>query len=111
MEQAGGPLFMQGSLLLGALLLNLGLVGCSFLPTVEEQKQLVHQNDLRIHQLTPRAFVEEWGKPTYTHQQFTQFFILKDGSFMPQSRLSPGESPKGWDTGLEAGDALFLAYP
>ena len=48
--------------------------GCSSLPSLDQQKQLVQQGDYRIHQLTPRAFLETWGEPTYTHQQFTHFF-------------------------------------
>ena len=84
--------------------------GCSSLPSLDQQKQLVRQGDYRIHQLTPRAFVETWGEPTYTHQQFTHFFGMQDGQLIPQSRMALGESPQGWETGLAAGDALFLAY-
>jgi len=83
---------------------------CSGVPSLEEQKRFIQQNDIRMHDLTPRAFVEVWGKPTYAHQQFSQFFVMKDGSLIPQSRLSLGDSPQGWETGLEAGDALFLGY-
>lgn len=93
-----------------ALSLIVTFVACSIMPSLEEQKRSVQQNDIRVHYLTPRAFVEVWGKPTYTHQQFSQFFVMKDGSLIPQSRLSLGESPQGWETGLEAGDALFVGY-
>ena len=54
--------------------------------------------------------MEVWGKPTYARHQFSQFFVMKDGSFIPQSRLSLGDSPQGWETGLEAGEALFMGY-
>ncbi len=93
-----------------ALPLSVVCVACSNMSSLEEQKSFVKQNDIRLHDLSPRAFVEVWGKPTYAHHQFSQFFIMKDGSFMPQSRVSLGDSPKGWDTGLEAGDALFVGY-
>jgi len=78
--------------------------------SLEEQKRLIRQNDMRVQRLTPRAFVEVWGKPTYAHQQFSQFFVMKDGSLIPQSRLALGGAPQGWDTGLDAGDALFVGY-
>ncbi|NGZ04470.1 MAG: hypothetical protein CV090_15620 [Nitrospira sp. WS238] len=87
------------------------IMACSTSPTLDAQKQLIRRGDLQIHRLTPRAFVETWGDPTYIHQEFSQFFVMNDGSLIPQSRLALGESPKGWETGLEAGDALFLGYP
>lgn len=98
---------------ISTLLLIVPLVvfmACSNLPALEAQKQLIQRGDLQVQRLTPRAFVETWGDPTYMHQEFTHFFAMSDGSLIPQSRLALGESPKGWETGLEAGDALFLAY-
>jgi hypothetical protein len=71
----------------------------------------VRDNQLVLHQLTPRAFVGAWGAPTYQHAEFMQFFGMKDDSLTPRSRLPSGEPPRGWEGGLEAGDALFLAYP
>jgi hypothetical protein len=98
---------------IGTLLLTVPLVvfmACSSLPALETQKQLIQRGDLQVQRLTPRAFVETWGDPTYMRQEFTHFFVMNDGSLIPQSRLALGESPKGWETGLEAGDSLFLAY-
>jgi hypothetical protein len=40
-----------------------------------------------------------------------QFFGMKDDSLMPRSRLASGEPPRGWEGRIDAGDALFLAYP
>lgn len=85
-------------------------VSCSSMPSIDQQKQLVRSGDFRIQQLTPMAFVETWGDPTYTHQQFTHFFGMQDGRLIPQARLALGESPQGGETGMAAGDALFLAY-
>lgn len=90
--------------------LGLVSVACSSVPPIDHQTQLVRSGEFRIQQLTPRAFVETWGEPTYTHQQFTHFFGMQDGRLIPQARLALGESPQGWETGLTAGDALFLAY-
>lgn len=59
----------------------------------------------------PRAFVGAWGAPTYQHAEFMQFFGMKDDSLIPRSRLVSGEPPRGWEVRIEAGDALFLAYP
>ena len=92
------------------LFIGVLVVGCSELPSFDQQKRLVQEGDFRIHQLTPRAFVEIWGQPTYTHQQFTHFFGMQDGRLIPQARMALGESPQGWETGLAAGEALFLAY-
>lgn len=49
----------------GWLLVGLLSVGCSSLPSLDRQKQLVQQGDYRIQQLTPRAFVEIWGADLY----------------------------------------------
>jgi hypothetical protein len=83
---------------------------CSGLPSLAQQKRLVEAGDFKIHQLTPTAFVETWGPPTYAHQQFTHFFAMQGGRLIPQARMALGESPQGWETGLAAGDALFLGY-
>jgi hypothetical protein len=40
-----------------------------------------------------------------------QFFGMNDDSLIPRSRLASGEPPRGWEVRIEAGDALFLAYP
>jgi hypothetical protein len=99
-----------GLVFLIGFLFSFTFTGCSSLPKLDAQKQLIERGDLQVQRLTPRAFAEIWGNPTYTHQEFTHFFAMNDGSLVPQSRLALGESPKGWETGLEAGEALFLAY-
>ncbi len=87
------------------------VLSCSVMPPLEEQERHVRDNELVLHQLTPRAFVGAWGAPTYQHVEFMQFFGMKDDSLMPRSRLPSGEPPRGWEGLIEAGDALFLAYP
>ena len=87
------------------------VLSCSGMPSLEEQERHVRDNQLVLHQLTPRAFVGVWGAPTYQHAEFMQFFGMKDDSLMPRSRLPSGEPPRGWEGLIEAGDALFLAYP
>lgn len=86
------------------------VLSCSWMPPLEVQEQHVRNNELLLHQLTPRAFVGAWGAPTYQHVEFMQFFGMKDGSLIPRSRLASGEPPRGWEVHIEAGDALFLAY-
>jgi len=86
-------------------------LSCSWMPSLEEQERHVRENELVLHQLTPRAFVGAWGVPTYQHAEFMQFFGMNDGSLIPRSRLASGEPPRGWEVRIEAGDALFLAYP
>ena len=87
------------------------VLSCSGMPPLEEQERHVRANELVLHQLTPRAFVGAWGPPTYQHAEFMQFFGMKDDSLIPRSRLAIGEPPRGWEVRIEAGDALFLAYP
>jgi hypothetical protein len=87
------------------------VLGCSGMPSLDEQERHVRDNQLVLHQLSPRAFVGAWGTPTYQHAEFMQFFGMKDDSLVPRSRLASGEPPRGWEINMEAGDALFLAYP
>ena len=87
------------------------ILSCSVMPPLEEQERHVRDNQLVLHQLTPRAFVGAWGAPTYQHAEFMQFFGMKDDSLIPRSRLASGVPPRGWEGGIEVGDALFLAYP
>ena len=87
------------------------VLSCSGMPPLEVQEEHVRNNRLLLHQLTPPAFVGAWGAPTYQHVEFMQFFGMKDDSLIPRSRLASGEPPRGWEVRIEAGDALFLAYP
>ncbi|HEV8327433.1 MAG TPA: hypothetical protein VGQ08_08100 [Nitrospiraceae bacterium] len=87
------------------------VLSCRGMPSLEEQVRHVRDNELVLHQLTPRAFVGAWGTPTYQHAEFMQFFGMKDDELIPRSRLAIGVPPRGWEVRIEAGDALFLAYP
>jgi hypothetical protein len=87
------------------------VLGCSGLPSMEDQERHVRNNELVLNQLTPPAFVKAWGMPAYQRIEFMQFFGMKDGEWIPRSRLASGETPRGWEVRIEAGDALFLAYP
>lgn len=86
-------------------------LGCSWMPSLEEQSRHVKANELLLHQLTPPAFLDAWGPPAYQHVEFMQFFVMEDKSLVPRSRVAIGEAPGGWEVNLEAGDGLFLAYP
>jgi hypothetical protein len=95
------------------LIAVLGLLvmsGCTGL-SLAEQEQKIRNNDLILRKLEPRAFVRAWGMPTYQRMEFMPFFGMKDGSLVPRSRLPIGASPPGWEAGVDAGEALFLAYP
>ena len=87
------------------------VLSCSGMPPLEVQEEHVRNNQLLLLQFTPRACVGAWGAPTYQHVEFMQFFGMKDDSLIPRSRLASGEPPRGWEVRIEAGDALFLAYP
>jgi hypothetical protein len=96
--------------LVGGLGLAL-LAGCIGMPTLAEQEQNIRDNNLVLRKLEPRAFVRAWGEPAYQRTEFMPFLGMKDGSLVPRSRLKMGEPPKGWGAGIDAGEALFLAYP
>ena len=101
-------------LLTTAMIAALGVLmwsGCIGMPPLPEQERKIRNNDLTLRQLEPRAFVRAWGTPTYQHMEFMPFFGMKDGSLVPRSRLAVGTSPPGWEASVDAGDALFLAYP
>ncbi len=89
----------------------IGAAGCSGMPPLAEQERRIKNNELTLRKLEPRAFVRAWGMPTYQHMEFVPFFGMKDGSMVPRSRLAVGASPPGWEAAIDAGDALFLAYP
>ena len=95
------------------IVITYGLVlmsGCTGLSLVEQEQKILN-NDLMLRKLEPRAFVRAWGMPTYQRMEFMPFFGMKDGSLVPRSRLPVGASPPGWEAGVDAGEALFLAYP
>lgn len=80
------------------------------LPPLATQKQLIGKNELLLHQLTPQAFQETWGTPSYSHFERMQFFEMPDKSLVPHFRVSIGESPLGWDGDVASGMTLFLTY-
>jgi hypothetical protein len=91
---------------------GLGLLsGCIGMPPIAEQERKIRNNELTLRKLEPRAFVRAWGMPTYQHMEFMPFFGMKDGSMVPRSRIAVGTSPPGWEATVDAGEALFLAYP
>jgi hypothetical protein len=102
---------------LRCLILAVVLAGAGFSMTaclgmsLAEQEHKIKNNELPLRKLEPRAFVRAWGMPTYQHMEFTPFFGMKDGSMVPRSRVDVGSAPPGWEAGVDAGEALFLAYP
>ena len=99
-----------GSVLAG-LCCALVMIGCQSLPPLGEQERLVRNKQLTVHQISPKAFVNVWGKPVYHHSEFTQFFVMPDKTMIPRSRVAVGEAPVGWEAGFEAGEGVFLGYP
>ncbi len=93
------------------LIALVGMGGCSGVPTLNEQEQLVRANNLVLDQITTRAVVNAWGKPPYHHSEFTHFFVMPDRTLVPRVRVAAGEAPKGWDAGVHAGEGVFFAYP
>ena len=60
--------------------------------------------------LSPQAFVETWGEPTYAHQEDMQFYPVENGNYVPRFRVPVGEWPRGWDSTIVSEEARFLAY-
>ena len=87
------------------------MIGCQSMPPLGEQERLVRNKQLTVQQISPKAFVNVWGKPVYHHSEFTQFFVMPDKSMIPRSRVPIGEAPEGWEASFEAGEGVFLGYP
>jgi hypothetical protein len=85
--------------------------GCKGMPTLEQQEALVRANNLVLEQITTRAVVNVWGEPPHLRSEFTQFFVMPDLSMVPRSRVAAGEAPKGWSSGVHAGEGVYFAYP
>lgn len=85
--------------------------GCKGMPTLQQQEALVRSNNLVLDQITTRAVVNVWGEPPHYRSEFTQFFVMSDLSLVPRSRVPAGEAPKGWSSGVHAGEGVYLAYP
>lgn len=92
------------------LLILSSFLACHSL-TLDEQKLLIQNGDLRFRALTPRAFVESWGKPPYVYVERTQFYTVANGNAIPRFRVPPGEPPPGWTAGVISDEAVFLGYP
>ena len=87
------------------------LVGCKSMPTLEQQERLVQAENLVLDQITSRAVVNAWGRPSFYHSEFAYFFVMPDLSIVPRSRVATGEVPKGWRGGVHAGEGVYFAYP
>lgn len=87
------------------------LASCKSMPTLEQQEQLVRENNLVLDHVTVRAVVNVWGEPPHYRSKFTQFFVMSDLSMIPSSRVPSGETPRGWNAGVYAGEGIYFAYP
>lgn len=79
-------------------------------PTLEEQKAQILDNKIHFEGLTVQAFLDTWGKPTYTHRERMQFYTLDDGNNLPAFRVPMGETPQGWTTAFMSADSTFFGY-
>jgi hypothetical protein len=77
---------------------------------LEEQKSHIRKHSLPFQVLSMQAFLETWGKPTYVHQETTQFYPVKSGNYVPRFRAPLGEPPPGWDASVVSEPAIFLGY-
>jgi len=98
-------------LIIGVLLLVTGIAACRGIPSLAEQEQLVRAGNLALERVTARAVVNVWGEPPHYQTKFTQFFVMPDFTLIPASRVALGESPRGWEAGVHAGEGVFFLYP
>jgi hypothetical protein len=94
-----------------SVLVLIAVESCKGLPTLQQQEALVRSNNLVLEQITTRAVVNVWGEPPHYRSEFTQFFVMSDLSLVPRSRVAAGEAPKGWSSGVHAGEGVYFAYP
>ena len=94
---------------LGVWLIAVALTGC--LLDLEEQKRHIRANDLPLKRLTPQAFLDVWGAPTYQYESDAQFYPVADGQYVPSFRVPAGEVPRNWNASIVSGTGRFLAYP
>jgi len=80
------------------------------LPPLEEQKAQILRDDIRINVLTRAAFLEAWGPPTYDRRERTQFFLVKNGMYVPRFRVPLGEYPDDWNFAVVPDWGEFFAY-
>lgn len=99
---------IQYSLSLSILGAIFFLGGCGV--PLEEQKAHIRKHSLPFQILSTQAFLETWGKPTYVHQETTQFYPVKTGNYVPRFRAPMGEPPPGWDASVVSEPAVFLGY-
>jgi hypothetical protein len=92
-----------------AAVMFLSTMACKGL-TLEEQKAQILDNKIHFNGLTSQAFLETWGKPTYTHRERVHFYKLEDGNSVPNFRAPMGEPPQGWTTVIIFDDSLFFGY-
>ncbi|MCP9471126.1 MAG: hypothetical protein NNA30_00125 [Nitrospira sp.] len=95
----------------GTLFLVTGIAACRGIPSLAEQEQLVREGNLALERVTTRAIVNVWGEPPHYQTKFTQFFVMPDFTMIPASRVALGESPRGWEAGVHAGEGVFFLYP
>jgi hypothetical protein len=94
--------------ILVAAILFILIGGCGV--PLEEQKAHIRKHSLPFQVLSMQAFLETWGKPTYVHQETTQFYPVKSGNYVPRFRAPLGEPPAGWDASVVSEPAVFLGY-
>lgn len=102
---------LQAACSLCILLALTVVVGCTGMPTLEQQERMVKENNLVLDRITARAVVNAWGEPPYHRSMFTHFFVMPDLSMIPSMRVALGETPRGWSAGVHAGEGVFFAYP
>ncbi|WP_447980321.1 hypothetical protein [Candidatus Nitrospira bockiana] len=91
-------------------LLLAAAIGCHVV-TLEEQKSAIRHSDFRLHVLSPEAFLETWGDPTYSHLEQMQFYPVKNGSYVPRFRTAPAEPPPDWrEAQIVSEPGLFFVY-
>ncbi len=81
------------------------------LPPLSEQKANIMNDDIRIRLVSSKAFEEAWGAAPYEDRRWTMFYVVENGTLVPQFRVPIGEHPPQWQLSVESEVGHFLGYP
>ncbi len=79
-------------------------------PSLPEQQAMIVEGNIQLKALTTPAFLSTWGPPDYEDRQYTQFYPVENGNWVPQFRVPLGELPPGWKVSIVSKEGHFLGY-
>ena len=85
---------------------------CSYIrpPSLVEQEAMILDRDIQLNALSLQAFLNTWGPPNYGSREYTEFYPVENGNWIPQFRVPLGEPPPGWTHAVVREEGQFLGY-